>query len=424
MRPGMLRLRATVSRHFGLVVALAVVVLVVGAWLAAGAYLFPGSHTVERTQSSWAATGNFSHEATVVGNGTAFEPGSVVEDRTVYFESVMPVLETTHTFAYTASDNGSVDAVVATRIVVEGVSGAGEEAVTYWSVSEPLDTHRVTDVGPGDPVRTTVAVNVSAAMTRAREIAKELGTPAALLRAHVAVDVRTSGRVNDRPVNETLTYVLPMTFRGGIYRLEDPVLPDGTFRTVETVTATDPPGFLGGVLGPVLLVAGLGGTTGLVVARRRDRLALTDREATWLAYRVDRAEYDDWIARVSLPDAAFDRQVIEAATLADLVDVAIDADEPVLEDREAGGYHVLHDGYRYTFAPPATPLGIQSNGGRATVRRRQAPEGDVAALREHPYQELRQLAAREGLDVGASPSKADLVDALARAGVDPDDDEE
>ncbi|MFB6103923.1 MAG: DUF5305 domain-containing protein [Halobacteriaceae archaeon] len=424
MSLGMLRLRATATRHFGSVLAVSAVLVLLGAWLVGGAYLVPGSHPVERTGSTWAATGNFSHEATVVGNATAFEPGSVVEDRTVYFQSVMPELEATHSFVYTASGNGSIDAVVASRIVVEGVSGAGEGSVTYWSVGDPLATHRVTNIQPGEVVRTTATVNVSAAMMRGREIAKELGTPSALLRARIVVDVRISGRVNDHPVNETLTYALPMTFRGGIYRIESPVIAAGQFRAVETVTVTDTPGFVGGVVGPVFVVAGLVGGGGLLLARRRDQVALTDRERAWLRFRIDRSEYDDWISRVSLPDEAFEREVIEAETLADLVDVAIDADEPVLEDREAGGFHVLHDGYRYTFAEPAPPASVHSTTDTGPTRHRNPSGVDVSALREQPYQDLRKLAAREGLDVGASPSKADLVDALARAGVTPDEEKE
>lgn len=422
MTTGMLRVRAVLGRHFSTLVVGLLVLGVVGAWLVGAGYLFPGSHTVDRTVSSWDASGNFSHHATVHGNGTAFEPGSVVSGRTVYFESVMPVLETVHTFRYEASDGGSIDARVRTQLVIKGISGEGDNAVTYWSVSETLDTRRVTGVVPGEPVTTRVAVNVSAAMRRAREIAEELDTPTALLRARVVRNVQVGGIVNGHPVNESLTYTLPMSFRGGIYRIEAPVVPAGRFKTVEQVTVTDDPGFVAGVIGPLLFVAGIVGGGGLLVAARRGELDLTPQERTWLTYRVDRSEFDDWISRVTIPAQAMDREVMEAATLGDLVDVAIDTDEPVLEDRETGDYHVLHGGYRFTFERPSAPTSI---GSTAAVEESESVSRGSAAhrteLRELPYQRLRQLAAREGVDVGASPSKADLVDTLARADIDLED---
>lgn len=425
MSSGRLRVRAAVDRHYSVVVAVAVVCLLVGGWMAMGAYLFPGTHTVDRTVSEWSVDGNFSHAATVEGNATAFEPGTVVHDRTVYFESVMPVLDVTHAFSYQASGNGSVDAVVEPSLVMKAVSGTGEEDVTYWTVREDLGSNRVSEVSPGEEVRTAVTVNVSEAMGRARQITEELGTPSALLRAEIVFEVRTGGVVNNHTVNESMVFVLPMSFRGGIYEMQTPVVPPARFDTAEAVTVRNPAGFVGGVVAPLLFVGGLAGGGIVVWARREGQLALTDRERTWLTYRVDRSEYDDWISRVALPDDAFDREVIEAATLADLVDVAIDADEPVLEDRDVGNYHVLHDGYRYTFERPSVPGSVRAEPRSRDVRTRSGTgSGAVEALRERPYQRLRQIAAREGLDVGASPSKADLVNALARAGVDPEEDGE
>jgi hypothetical protein len=56
-----------------------------------------------------------------------------------------------------------------------------------------------------------------------------------------------------------------------------------------------------------------------------------------------------------LPDEARDLPVAEVETLTDLVDVAIDSDNPVLESPGGDAYHVVHDGYRYTFETPPEP---------------------------------------------------------------------
>ena len=151
-----------------------------------------------------------------------------------------------------------------------------------------------------------------------------------------------------------LTFSLPITSDSGIYRVQSSPTVE-TFTETTTVTVENEPSPLQRVGGPVLLLVGLLGAAGLAVARYRGTLEVSDDERELLAYRDDRAEFDEWISTVRLPDEARDLPVAEAETLADLVDVAIDSDNPVLEHPDGDAYSVVHDGYRYTFEAPPEP---------------------------------------------------------------------
>jgi hypothetical protein len=131
---------------------------------------------------------------------------------------------------------------------------------------------------------------------------------------------------------------------------------EATFSDTRPVTVAREPN-LGLAAGAGLLSLGsLAGAGALILARRRGELALSAAEREWLEYRDDRTDYDDWITSVELPSEAESLPVARATTLADLVNVAIDSDNSVLETPDGGTYYVIHDGYRYTFeAPPEPP---------------------------------------------------------------------
>jgi hypothetical protein len=89
--------------------------------------------------------------------------------------------------------------------------------------------------------------------------------------------------------------------------------------------------------------------------RYRHTFELSDAEAVYLRYRDDRTEFDEWIARIRLSSHVHDLPRAEAATLADLVDFAIDADVGVVEDPATEEYYVTHGEMLYVFEPPPVP---------------------------------------------------------------------
>jgi predicted flap endonuclease-1-like 5' DNA nuclease len=352
---GGLRARAVLNSQFELVVAVLVVLAAVGGFLAYGAYGQPNTTTETDEVTVWAPNGTFTHGATVTDNESklagVFDPGESVANRSVYYGSIMPELSGEFGFQY-AAESGELDATIERTLVVRSVGQAREGSTEYWRETESLGSGSAT-LSPGEAARVPYAVNVSAARERADTIHERLGDPGQT-RVSVNVTVALSGTAGGEAVDRTLEYALPLALEGQVYRVGSVAEVAPVTRT-ERVTVSREPGPLGAYGGPVLLGLALLGLAGLAYARYENRLELTEAERTWLAYRDDRSDFDEWISTIRLPEEARELPVAEADTLADLVDFAIDTDNSVLEAPGGGSYHVVHDGYRYTFEAPPDP---------------------------------------------------------------------
>jgi hypothetical protein len=351
---GGLRTRATLERYATVLVVACVVLAAAGAFVAYGAHGTPNTTTETRTVDEWRLAGSFTHEATVRENAntTAFEPGSTVGNRSTYFMPVMPELDGEFALAYESEDR-PVGVRLSRRVVVRSVEPTpGEDGrAVYWTETRSL-AERTTTLRPDERATVPFALNVSETFAAARNESDRLGDPG-MIQVLVVVDV-TATRRTAEATNRSVSFVLPVTGDGSLYRVEDDPRTARYNRTT-TATVADPPGPLRAYGGPIAFVGGLGGALALVVARRRDLVGVTAAERAYLAYRDDRADYADWITSASLPESALDRQRVVVDTLADLADVAIDAGERVVHDADRGTYVVVHDDYAYTFQPPADP---------------------------------------------------------------------
>lgn len=352
---GQLRVRALLERWFGIAVVTLLVVGAVGAILTYGAYVEPGTHQEERVVDEWGVDGSFSHRAVVTGpaNGTPFEAGAVVRNRSVYFRRIMPVLEGEFALATPGADR-PVDLTVDRRLVVRSIDVATgtQEPTVYWRETVDLGRNATTNE-PGTTATVPFRVNVNRTVLEARNVSERLRSPGRI-EAEIVVSVLATRRTDDA-VTERIRFTLPVRPEEGIYHVESGARTE-TFSETRLVAVRNEPGPLRRVGGPVLLVVGLVGATGLLLARWRDAIALSEAEREWLAYRDDRTDFDQWISTVRLPQEARTLPVAEAETLADLVDFAIDADAPVIESPNGKAYHVVHDGYRYTFEAPPEPV--------------------------------------------------------------------
>jgi hypothetical protein len=367
-----LRGRALLDRWFPVVVAAALVLAGVGVWVTHGAHVAPGTTTEQRTVEEWAVSGSFDHRATVrpPADGRAFEPGTTVTNRTIYFQRVMPVLSGAFVLGYEGTTPAEVE--VERQVRVRSVGGDEGETV-YWSRTLATESRTAT-LDPTGTVRVPFSLDVAETTLDARNVSERLRAP-----GRVQIDVVVDATVERRGEGATvrdLSFTLPVRPEGSVYRVEaDPR--EETFERTETVTVAAEPGPLRSLGGPAAGVAGLAALGGLLLARSRGLVALSEAERAWLDYRDDRADFEEWITTIRLPPEARDLPVAEAATLADLVDFAIDVDSAVLESPDEERYHVVHDGYRYTFdAPPVPERSLADGADREAARTATSGRGD------------------------------------------------
>lgn len=359
MSESRLRTRAAMSRWFAAVAVLLVVLAAVGGWVTYTSVVEPGTHTEERTVSSWSSSRSFSHGARVVRRNPVFPVGSRLSNRNVYYRTIAPVLEGTYQYTYQASEGGALGVTARTALVIQSVETEGdgqtENVTVHWETTDRLTERSASKLRPGQTLSVPFSFNATRVQNRTQRISESLGNGPGQRRVRVRVTLDVEGTVNGQQISRSHTDALTLSFEGDTYRV---TAPGGT--TTES-TRTRPvrvPNEYGPLRtrgGPALLGLSLVALGGLAVARRQGRFDLSAAEREYLDYLDDREEFDEWITTVSLPASVTSRDRAEAASLADLVDVAIDTDEAVVERPDGEAFYVVRDDLLYAYTPPADP---------------------------------------------------------------------
>lgn len=347
------RLRLSLAEWFTVLAALLVVSTLVGGWLTYTGYVAPGTHVEQRSETVAEYTGAYSHRATVTRSNPVFPTGSTLSNRSVYFASVAPVVDGSFTYQYAAPE-GSVDVRATLALVVRSV-GTGENRTEYWRVDRAVDRTSADGLPPGTPVRLQFSQNVSAVAARVAAIRESLGETPGEVQVRFVTTVRATGTVDSRQVDLSHRYAMPLQIEGDTYRLSGGSTTDSATAT-RSVSVPNTPGPIRTLGGPLLTaVAGLA-LAGLLAARSRGELDVTDADRERLAYRRERDEFDEWITTASLPNTLLDAPFVEVESLEGLVDVAIDSNARVVEDPSRKQYVVPGDAVVYVYTPPGTAV--------------------------------------------------------------------
>lgn len=351
-----LRVRALCATYLPILAAVCLLFVAVGGAVAYDTYTGPDVRTETQQVSTWQSTGAFDYRAVVRTDTAVYATGDVLRNRTTYFREVTPVLNGSLTYTYSASEGGNLQAdaivVLVLRSVAAAEDGSGE---TYWSSESVLTTRRVSDLGPGDRLTVPFSVNVSRAAQRLAAIDEQFGGTPGDKQILIETRVRLSGTRNGANVDQTRVYRLPIQAIGSVYRVDDPGTVTASGGRQAEVTVPVSPGPLRSVGAPVLAVVGFLGLALLGGGWYEETFVVSDQERAWLDHRSQRQEFDEWITVATCPDEPDSVQRVEVASLKGLVNIAIDTDQRVLEDRDRDRFVVLSDWVTYTYTPPSSP---------------------------------------------------------------------
>jgi hypothetical protein len=341
-----------VLEEYVLVVMVVLLALaLVGAYLAYPPHVEPGTEVETVEDARWSSTGQYSHEATVQQETEVFEAGTVLRNRGSYFQRVTPILNGSFFYRYEATDGGDLQANTTLLLVLRSVGDEGEQV--YWRLAEPVGSTSATSLSPGDTVRASFSTNVSAMTDRLSAVDEQLGGTPGTKELVLQSQVNLSGTRNGEVVDRQRVYEMRVDSQGNVYSVENagPQTDSGVLTSDEVVTATYGPARSIG--GPLLAAVALLGCLGLAVGRYRDAFAVSEDERTWLAYTGQLREFDEWITSGSLPEEMLSAPRAPVDSLDGIVDVAIDSNRRVLEDRERGLCAVFVDDVLYTYEVPA-----------------------------------------------------------------------
>jgi hypothetical protein len=348
-----LRIRAVVSAWLPVVVVALVALSSIGGWATYTAHASPGTTTEQQQVDSWTAAGEFRHSATVTRSNPVYPNGTRLTNQSTYFTGISPALDAQYRSRIDATTTDEVGVSLQTSLVLQSV---GENGQVYWRVNRSLSRETASDVEPGETVTVPFSVNLNRVSDRIENITETLGSSPAEPSVFVTVDVQVTGIVEGRQQSVSFQDRLSITPSGETYTVSEPSDPGRTVQRTESVEVPAEYGPLWSIGGPLLVLAALGGLGGVYSLRTRDELSLSDAERTYLDYRSERREFDEWITSFRLPSEAFEKPRAEASSLQDLVDFAIDTNAGVVEPPGESAFYVVGDEFLYVYDPPAEPL--------------------------------------------------------------------
>jgi hypothetical protein len=339
------RVRASLDEYFVVAVVALLLVGAVGGAAAYSAHVDPGTETRTEEVGAWESTAGYDHQATVTEPNQIYPIDYPLENRSVYYTSIAPVLN--GTFHYGFAGGGELDVEAETTLVIRSV---GEEGETYWEVTDSLDGASTT-IGPDGTVRTTFSLNISGVRARIQSIEEDLGASPGTTQVHVVTNVTAAGTAGGADASHEAGYVLSIDPGSDTYSVEAPSAATERHPHTGTVTVERDYGPLRSLGGPAVLVLSLLGLVALGVARDQEMLAVSEAERARLAAEAEREEFEEWISTGQVPDAVRNRDSVAVDSLADLVDAAIDSDRRVIHDPADDTYHVIDDALRYEYIP-------------------------------------------------------------------------
>jgi len=365
--------------EYVLIVGVALLALaLVGAYLAYAPHVEPGTEVETVEDARWSSTGQYSHEATVQRGTEVFEAGTVLRNRQSYFQRVTPILNGSFFYRYEATQGGDLGVNTTLQLVLRSV---GEDDQVYWRLTEPVGTDSVQSLSPGSTARTTFSTNVSAMSERVSAIDQQLGGTPGEKEIVLQSRVNLSGTRNGQPVDRQQVYEMQVVSQGNVYTVENagPHTDSGVLTSEVVVTATYGPARSIG--GPLLAAVALLGCLALAVGWYRDAFAVSEDERTWLAYTGRLREFDEWITAGRLPEEMLSAPRAPVDSLDGLVDVAIDSNRRVVEDRDSGLCAVLVDDVLYTCEIPAA---VRATDHSAPLAAASPTDGDAGAALDGP----------------------------------------
>ncbi|WP_254808000.1 DUF5305 domain-containing protein [Natronosalvus amylolyticus] len=320
------RLDLLIAQH-GRSILIALLVLGAVALLATGWVIAtPGTTTVTEEIGQQTVETEVETSARVVESGL-WEEGTHLENNPAYITNATPELQVTAETSMPTDDTRVSHAI---QLRYE----ASRDGQAFWDDTVTLEPTEAFATNQRAVTQTTI--DVEAVAERVTELEDEL---AGISTVDIELVVVTS---YDTGTHEgTQTASTPFVLTGETYYLEEHPSSSDTHPLTQTSEQTESPS--SALLGALVLVA-LGSFGGAAFVNAR-----SDVDVEHARQRIHEQRYAEWISQGSLPMWIGDEQV-SLDTLEDVVDVAIDTNERVIQDRSRGLFAVVSDGVVYYYS--------------------------------------------------------------------------
>lgn len=323
------RLKLLIAEH-GRTIAIALSIvgllaLVSAGWLVANPATTTVTHEVDEAHVDVTTTTS----AVVDGEDSMWEPGTELEDQTVYLVHATPNL--TIEPRTEVPEDQEVD--VSKELTLE--TSVVHDGEVIWSLREPLvaESETVTD-GEFSAAAELSAPELSERIDEVVNQSAGVGTVETELALTVTYD---TGQYED-----TISSTTPLHVSERAYWLEQPLEGSQTHTTPVEETVTESPNSL---YVAVLTVGGLAALVGAMAVAYRYRQPV---DIERLREQLYRHRFDEWISNGTLP-SLFEYEYVYMDSLRELVDVAIDNNRRVIYDQTRDAYAIITEDVAYFY---------------------------------------------------------------------------
>jgi len=334
-------------RRYAVVVAVFIAVALGGVYVGYTAHTTTETTVTQNVKATWTTSSSFEHSAAVQRDASVFDQGVVLQDRTLYFTRVSPVLNGTYRLRHGGDGVQPATARADITLMIRAVGNDDGRTVEYWTSIEDSRSAEAEQLQPGESLSVNFSADVPELLESINEIQTDLGaTPGqvqVLVSATSAMETRVAGENFSEARNETLV-IKP---GAGTYSVAPRTDGRRSYPSTETVVNEVEPSFLEAYVSFIVAFVCLFGASATFVARRQGVFDLPTETVERLESDKERDEFDDWISRGSVSRFDADGEV-RLDSLEDIVDVAIDSNRRVTQV-EDGRYVVMVDGVRYVY---------------------------------------------------------------------------
>ena len=336
------RVRLFVDNHTTEIVILLAVLAALGLWMSYSAHAASATETETVTIDEWSEWGGFEHSAAVLSENEVYPVGTELS-QDWYFTEISPILNGTYEYVHTNDEVQSVD--IRLQYVIRTV---GSDDETLWSVEEELDSVGAV-VEADEPVTASWQVDTREIEDAISSIEESLGASIGSPEAVVLADIETRTEAGDHTSHQQELTIEPDAATVDVTQPER--LSENHQETEEQETPAAA-GMLQAVSGPLLLLV-VGLLAGAIVyGRHSGYLPLSATDRARIEYEQQRESLDEWVSVGGPPPSASDLEVISIDTIEDIVDLAMDTNNRVIEDRESKMLFVRTREALYVCEPP------------------------------------------------------------------------
>ena len=325
-------------------------------------YINPSFEEKNITASSYTQYGTYFYSTMVSEPNSLYLTGTVLDmNESVYYFTVSPIPDFSFVYRIDASDSANITATPKISVIAMSKDNNHDNPKILWKREFPVTP--TSSIGPfiikGNDGSTSLIYRFSfnpntiknAVQNTQYRLDHSLTQGSTYYASDMEYEIKTlvsyNGIINREQVENTTSFVLPMTMTRSYYEFANSVSTNVTSYNNETISVQKP-FTVGTIKYPLVsMLISIIAIIGIIycrVAYNLDPVHMAKLEKERM-----HAQFKEFISKGKLPENKSSLMALEIASLEELVNAAVDMNERVIYDSSANIHFAIHNGVLYYF---------------------------------------------------------------------------